>query len=182
MKISKTALKKLEKQIKEDVKAAIADVMVHEVFETVRDIVLHHVQVDVYDKYEPNTDTNPRAYRRRYENQGLGDENNIVYEVEGNGTLVVWNIAKFNPRNRPNTFFSTEKRKHDILQKLIIDGWSTATSDSPTWMQPRPFIANANKSLNQGGSNFSDLDKAFETGLARFQIYKRGTKGVNVNG
>ena len=173
MKISKAALKKLEKQIKEDVQAAIMDTLEHEVFETVRDVVLHHVQVDVYDKYEPNADSNPRAYRRRYENQGLGDENNVVYDIEGNKELVVWNIAKFNPHNKPNTFFSTDKRKHDILQKLIIDGWSTATTDSPPWMQPRPFLANAERSLEKGGNHHSDLDKAFETGLERFQIYKK---------
>ena len=85
------SLKELEKQIAADVKKAVVDTLQNEVFELVKDIVLSHVQTDVYDVY------NPKIYERRYDHEGLGDENNVAYEIENDETLVVWNIAKYNP-------------------------------------------------------------------------------------
>ena len=163
------ALKQLEKQIKNDVQQAVIKTLEAEVFELVRDIMSHHIQTDVYDVYSP------KIYKRRYTNQGLLDERNIVYDIERGKELVVWNIAKMNSRNNRNASFSLEKRKENLLQTIIIDGWSTATKDSPVWSQPRPFISNANRSLSRGGAHFSDLDDAFASGLGRFGINKINT-------
>jgi hypothetical protein len=160
--------KDLEKQIKKTVQAAITDTLENEVFEVIKEVILNRAQNDVYDVYSP------RVYRRRRSSQGLLDENNIVYDLEKNGqTLVVWNIAKFNPNNNPHAAFSTEKRKHNILQKLIIDGWSKVQPDDPAYMHPRPFIANANKDLRRGGDHRKSLESAFEEGLARHGITKK---------
>jgi len=163
--------KDLEKQIKKGIQESIADTLENEVFEVVREIVLNRIQNDVYDVYKP------KVYIRRHTTQGLMDENNIVYDLENNKkTLVVWNIAKYNPHNSPTTAFSTEKRKHNILQKLIIDGWRNVKPDDPAYRQPRPFIANANKELKRGGSHRKSLEEAFELGLARHGINKKTTR------
>ena len=164
--------------IRKQVQEAVQDTLQNEVFEVIRDVVLGKVQSDVYDVYDP------RRYRRRSDNspdgggQGLGDKNNIIFQLEGretnqrSKTLVVWNIAKFNPWNNPHQAFSTAKRKDNILQRLIIDGWSRTTDDSPAWMQPRPFIASAQRAIDRGGEYRSSLEEAFETGLARHGIHK----------
>ena len=161
-------LKDLEKQIKKDVQAAITDTLENEVFEVIKDVVLNRIQNDVYDVY------NPKVYVRRRASQGLLDERNVVYDLEKNGkTLVVWNIAKLNPRNNPHANFSSEKRKNNILQKLIIDGWQKVKPDDPAYKHPRPFIANANKDLSRGGNHRKSLESAFDEGLARHGIHKK---------
>lgn len=160
--------KDLEKQIKKDAQAALTDTLENEVFEVIREVILNRVQNDVYDVY------NPDVYIRRGSSQGLLDENNVVYDLEKNGkTLVVWSIAKFNPHNNPNASFSTAKRKDNILQRLIIDGWRKVKPDDPAYKHPRPFIANANKDLRRGGDHRKSLEKAFEEGLARHGIHKK---------
>jgi len=160
--------KDLEKQMKKDIQAAITDTLENEVFEVIRDVILNRVQNDVYDVYKP------KAYVRRRTSQGLLDERNVVYDLEKNGqSLVVWNIAKFNPHNNPNATFSTEKRKNNILQKLIIDGWTKVKPDDPAYKHPRPFIANAKKDLSRSGDHRKSLESAFEEGLARHGIYKK---------
>ena len=161
-------LKDLEKQMKKEIQAAITDTLENEVFEAIRDVVLNRVQNDVYDVYSP------KVYVRRRTRQGLLDEKNVVYDLEKNGqSLVVWNIAKFNPHNNPNSTFSTEKRKNNILQKLIIDGWTKVKPDDPAYKQPRPFMANAKKDLARGGDHRKSLESAFKEGLARHGIYKK---------
>lgn len=160
--------KDLEKQIKEDVQAALTDTMENEVFAVVREVVLSRIQNDVYDVYKP------KVYIRRHTSQGLMDKNNVVYELEKNGqVLVVWNIAKYNPHNNPHATFSTEKRKQNILQKLIIDGWSKVKPDDSAYKHPRPFIANANRELQRGGDHRKSLEEAFEAGLARQGLSKK---------
>jgi hypothetical protein len=170
--------KDLEKQIRKHVQEAVTDTLQLEVFNVVKEVVLDRIQTDVYDVY------NPQSYIRRSDGntsggQGLGDSNNIVFELEGRATnttgktLVVWNIAKFNPRNRRSESFSTAKRKENILQTLIIDGWSRADADSPVWQQPRPFIENANKALSKGGTHRKSLEEAFDIGLERHGITKK---------
>ena len=165
----------LERQIRKDVHMAVQDSLETEVFEVVKEVVVDRVQKDVYDVY------NPKVYKRRSDGnpdggQGLGDKNNVVYELEGRATktkgktLTVWNIAKANPRNNPNQAFSTAKRKDNILQKIIIDGWSNAGADAPAWKQPRPFIEKANEALQPGGEHRGSLEEAFDTGLARHGI------------
>ena len=168
MKIVKS-LKELGKQIQEDIQKAVADTLQNEVFELVRDVMISHVYTDVYDVYDPT------VYRRRRGNQGLSDEDNIVYEIENRGSLVVWNIAKYNPyRNgRPVfTSFSTEKRKTNILQTLIIDGYQNYSGDAP-YALPRPFIANAARDLSKNGKHYNDLQEAFDDGLKRHGIYRK---------
>ena len=168
MKLIKS-LKEFEKQVQEDIQKAVLDTLQNEVFELIRDIVIGHVHTDVYDVYDPV------KYRRRRDNQGLSDEDNIVYEIENRGTLVVWNIAKYNPYRggRPVfTSFSTEKRKSNILQTLIIDGYQNYTGDAP-YALPRPFIANAARDLSMNGKHYGDLKEAFDDGLKRHGIYRK---------
>ena len=173
------SFKDLEKQIRKHVHEAVEDTMQVEVFNIVREVVLDRIQRDVYDVYTPQ-----RYIRRSDGNpdgggQGLGDRNNIVFQLEGRATnkkgktLVVWNIAKYNPRNNPHQAFSTAKRKDNILQQLIIDGWSNADADAPVWQQPRPFIERANEALKPGGEHRQSLEEAFETGLERHGITKK---------
>jgi len=160
--------KDLEKQIKKDVQAAITDTLENEVFEVIREVMLNRIQNDVYDVYSP------QVYARRGSSQGLLDENNVVCDLEKNGkALVVWNMAKFNPRNNRNSNFSTEKRKTNILQKLIIDGWSKVKPDDPAYKQPRPFMKNTNRDLRRGGDHRKSFENAFEEGLARHGIIKK---------
>ena len=162
-------VQELEKQITEDIKKALVNTLQNEVFELVRDVVIEHVHTDVYDVYDPV------IYRRRRVNQGLSDEDNVVYEIENDETLVVWNIAKYNPyRNNMPIFssFSTEKRKDNILQTLIIDGYQNYGGDAP-YALPRPFIENAGKDLSKGGKHFNDLSEAFDEGLKRHNIYRK---------
>jgi hypothetical protein len=167
------SFKELEKYIHEDIQKAVVDTLKNEVFELARDVVINHVQADVYDVYDP------AVYRRRQENQGLIDEDNIVYEIEDDGTLVVWDIAKYNPykNGRPiKTSFSTEKRKNNVLQTLIIDGYQNYQGDAP-YALPRPFIENVGTDLSKGGKHYNDLDEAFEDGLKRHGINKKTNRG-----
>ena len=144
----------LERRIRKDLHTALEDCLENEVFEAVKEVVVERVQKDVNDVYSPE------VYRRRSDGnpdggQGLGDKNNVACELEGRATsnkgktLAVWNIAKANPRNNPNQSFSTAKRKDNILQKIIIDGWSNAGADAPVWKQPRPFTERANDAYSR---------------------------------
>ena len=171
--------KDLENQIRKDVHIALQDSLETEVFTAVKEAVIDRVQKDVYDVYSP------QVYKRRSDGnpdggQGLGDKSNVVYELEGRATktkgktLTVWNIAKPNPRNNPNQAFSTAKRKDNILQKIIIDGWTNAGADAPVWRQPRPFIERAIEALAPGGEHRGSLEEAFDMGLARHGFVKTG--------
>ena len=176
------SVKDIKKQILEMAHVAVEDVLQNEVFEVVREVVLDHIAKDVYGAGEPS----PGGYKRRSDNrgdhyntggQGLGDSNNIVFELEGrqsdgqSKTLVVWNIAKLNPRNRKTDSFSdaVTRDKSRLLQTIIIDGWSNPRQ---YWQQPRPFIENARKTLQRGGENRQRLGQAFETGMKRHGFIK----------
>ena len=148
----------------------IEEVLENEVFDVVRDTMLDRVQKDVYDFY--SGEDIPKEYIRRKTNQGLADPTNVVSEIVGKRgrktgrKLRVWNIAKKNPSNNPNQFFSADKKEPDsreLLQPLIIKGWGSATKTSPAYMQPRPFIKSTSEELRGGARE--KLDGAFREGM-----------------
>jgi hypothetical protein len=162
------SIKDLEKTIKADIEKNMVNILEKEVFEIVRKLMIQHIKTDVYGVYGPT------VYERRGNNQGLIDEDNVVYDIKDNA-LVIYNIAKYNPykNNKPMyTTFSKDKRIE--LVNLIVDGYSYRKEVMPPYARPRPFIENTDKDLSKGGQHFNDLDKAFETGLNRYNITKKG--------
>ena len=90
--------------------------------EKVRDIETEEIQENVYDVYEPT------YYKRRYENGGLKDRDNIV--TEG---VVVWKDGlEVQFTNDTMNAWGT-----DYLDKFIEEGYKPKDS---VWNKPRPFV------------------------------------------
>jgi len=172
MKIAKS-FKELEKQIKEDLQKAVVNTLQNEVAEIVKDVIQHHIQTDVYDVYEPEHYERRGPDRGRGKGQGLGDRDNLVEHIEDDQTLVVNQVATYNPYKNYSPVYPHPGSNSPNLVKLIVDGYSGHNSNSAEYAKPRPFMENANSSLSKGGRNYADLDEAFETGLARHGVYKK---------
>lgn len=90
--------------------------------ERVRDIETEEIQENVYDVYEPT------YYKRRYENKGLKDRDNIV--TEG---VVVWRDG-LEVQFTNNTM---NAKGNDYLDEYIEEGYKPKDK---VWNKPRPFV------------------------------------------
>ena len=172
MKIAKS-LKDLERQIKEDLQKAVVDTLLQEVSELAKDVILHHVQTDVYDVYEPEYYERRGPDRGKGRGQGLGDRNNLVERIDDNNALVISEVAVYNPYRNYAPIYPHPGSDNPNLVKLIVDGYAGHGDDSAPYAKPRPFMENAGDALKAGGINHKDLDEAFETGLKRHGIKKK---------
>ena len=80
------SLKELEKELQK----RIDYVLLTDVTDVVTEIMIEHINNDVYAVYEP------RTYRRRMNNGGLSSPDNINSSIEGD-TLIVENNTMANP-------------------------------------------------------------------------------------
>lgn len=176
---AKKVLTNVMKEIKDHMKEVTRDVLTHEVLEVAKDAIVKHVHTDVYEAYTGPTGDGPVQYKRRKNQGGLADKDNIKYSktaMQRYGKLVVENVAKFNPLNsqtgkgwvRRINFADGGVR---TLSEHIISGWSKLPENPQGYMLPRPYMANASETIMSSG----ELDSAFEEGLARHGIFKKKT-------
>lgn len=116
------------KDLKNDLKKDINEVLADEVFSEVKKCELEHIEEDIFSVYSPKT------YKRRAVG-GINDEQNIVSSVK-NMELTVANIVEFN-----DDYGSSNHGRG--LADLINDGEHLKGYfyDYPgEFTQPRPFI------------------------------------------
>lgn len=90
--------KELEKKIAKRIDNALNE----EVADTITNVMRHFIREDVYDSYEPG------IYKRRMEDGGLIDRDNIQAVTDKNGTLYVTNVTLGSPNY---TKWSKKKKK-----------------------------------------------------------------------
>lgn len=155
------------KDLTKKVQNTVNQIAMDEVLDAVKEVEQKHIQEEVYDAY------NPIAYKRRYYDNGLIADDNIVGELNGN-TLEVRNTTQPNASiSKPPTPYNSS----DITQfskwiefgetyngnaKLLFDG---NRSDEP-WANPRPFTANTIEDLKQNKQHI----KALKEGLKKRNI------------
>lgn len=135
-----------------DIKSDIEYVLMDEVLDTVKEIVLKHIEDDVYSVYKPS------VYKRRGNSGGLSDPDNIVGTVK-NMELEVENIASFN-----EDYGSSNKGNE--LAELVNDGDRVGgyMYDYPgSFNQPRPFIDNTIEEIE----NTNLVEDALSKGLKK---------------
>lgn len=119
-------LKELEKELRKRIDIA----MLTDVTQTVSEVMIDHIQQDVYDTYEPT------VYNRRWDNGGLADPNNVVSSMEGN-TLIVENYTLGNQY--------INGRNGDVSKnynKPIVNIIETGVGYDTRFNMKRPFIEN----------------------------------------
>lgn len=135
-----------------DIKSDIEDVLMDEVLDTAKEIVLKHIEDDVYSVYKPS------VYKRRGNSGGLSDPDNIVGTVK-NMELEIENIASFN-----EDYGSSNKGNE--LAELVNDGDRVGRYmyDYPgSFNQPRPFIDNTIEEIE----NTNLVEDALSKGLKK---------------
>ena len=148
----------LEKHLKKQIKDALASEVKSEVVETER----RHIKKDVYEVYKP------KMYKRRKDNGGLLDEENIVGTMISDDTLQVTNETPANPYGIPQEQVTTDKNLAMLIE--YGDGgaggnnfYDFPSEDDSSYMNPRPFTANTIEELSQTKAHV----KAFKEGLKR---------------
>lgn len=137
------------KGVEKYIERALNDALEHEVFTTVRDLEMEHIQVDVFDIYP-----NPVIYERR-SNGGIDDLDNIVKSRPvKNGILEVENRTEFNPG------YYTENSGEGLVGLIEHgDGWNGYYYDysAKPYASPRPFIANTRNELVKNKAHMTAL-------------------------
>lgn len=166
MQLSKRGVKMPEfktfKELETYLKTKIKDSLEHEVKSEIVETERRHIQTDVYDVYKP------KMYKRRKDNGGLMDKENIIGTMISNDTLEIINNTPPNPYGTPQERVSVNKD----LPMLVEGGDGVGGNnfyDFPsdekdaTYMFPRPFTANTIEELSQTKAHV----KAFKEGLKR---------------
>lgn len=135
-------------ELKHELDKKIKKAMEKEVAETVRETMQTHIATDVYDAY------NPKLYKRRYGNDGLIADSNIISRYDDiSNTLTTTNITVGN-----NNFSPT-----DNYLSPIIESGEGYNFDFEYFNIPRPFVRNTYEELIEYGW----AQKALEIGLKR---------------
>lgn len=144
------------------VQDAINESLKSEVADTVQKTMIARIDMDVYRRYSP------ADYIRRKENGGLSDPKNIVSDLVSDGVLEVENGTEFNTSSKASRDHSYRTENYGWELSGLIeygDGWNGYFYDYPFenrgYMEPRPFIANTRKQLEQS----KDYVKALKQGL-----------------
>lgn len=122
----------------------VQDTMVNEVADAVKDNMAEAVQTSVYDAY------NPMYYKRRMQNGGLIDKDNMEVTEIPNG-IVVRDVAPLD-----NGY-----RKDFSLDEIIVNGWGNQPFE-------RDFYSQCKENLEQN----NDHVEALKQGLKK--------RGINV--
>lgn len=118
-------LKELEKELRKRIDVA----MLTDVAQAASDVMIDHIQQDVYDVYEPF------YYDRRYDDGGLADPNNIVSSIEGN-TLIIENYTLGN--QYVGGYWGISKNTDKPISNIIETGIGYDTR----FNMKRPFMKN----------------------------------------
>lgn len=115
------------------------NILFDEVFESVSNVQLEHIDKDVMSVYRP------AEYERR--DNGLESPKNIWASRSAQNELVVENMTSFNPD------YGTENYGYGLVGLIEYgDGWRGFFYDyqsekNTRYLKPRPFIANTKKDL-----------------------------------
>lgn len=147
------------KELETYLKTKIKDSLEHEVKSEIVETERRHIQTDVYDVYKP------KMYKRRKDNGGLMDKENIVGTMISNDTLEIVNNTPPNPYGIPQEQVTTDKNL-----AMLVEGGDGASGyfdfpseDDNSYMSPRPFTANTIEELSQTKAHV----KVFKEGLKR---------------
>ena len=111
-----------------------------DVGEKVKEIMLEHIEEDVYNAYEPET------YVRRGDNGGISDPENIIIKAEFDGAISIENITVGREFYFDNREPVRSKNADSYITPIIergrgYDYWSKSF--------PRPFIKNTAEELKK---------------------------------
>lgn len=139
------------KGLNEYIQKQINDTLKNEVFETVREVELEHIENDVLAIYEPN------QYLRR-DSRGINDPQNIIFSSLKDGILEIENITKFNPD------YETANTGYGLVGLIEFgDKWNGFRYEYPhiggisPYNRSRPFIANTKTELKKEKQHISAL-------------------------
>lgn len=146
------------------------DIMMHEVADAVAEILMRHIQSDIYGAYTPKViqwgkSNVPTGWRRLNDHEiQYARRGSLTYGALGmyreiqNGTLFVTSDAEV---NQP-VIGSWNSSDHGAFLGLLEDGPSRVFSG----VGPRPVINNAQAEID----NSPEIEEAYERGLKRHGI------------
>lgn len=132
-------LKELKKELKKRINLALDE----NVTDVIKDVMTDHIIQDVYDAYEPV------GYSRRFDNDGLLDEENIVSTVNDNNELSVRNVTTGSRYYTVNEKKYTSKNYNKPIARIIESGNGYDVHNWDYDGVPRPFIKNTRDDLEQ---------------------------------
>lgn len=144
----------LEKHLKKQIKDALASEVKSEVVETER----RHIKKDVYEVYKP------KMYKRRKDNGGLLDKENIVGTMISEDTLQVTNETPPNPYGVPQERVSVNKDLAMLVEMGDGAGGNNfydfpSDDENSAYMNPRTFTANTIEELKNSKAHVTSLQK-----------------------
>lgn len=95
--------------------------------DAIKEELQDRIQEKIYDKYSPS------HYRRRGENGGLLDKDNMIVDVVHHGETILLNITNITPPSNPK---DKQLDSDKSLLENLEDGYG---SKSYAWNQPRPL-------------------------------------------
>lgn len=146
--IDKKSLNKVMNNVNRKIANDAQQVIEKKVVPYTKQVMSEHVQKDVYNVYSP------KYYVRRANAGGLIDERNIVSNVSRDSFT---NLVFFKIELENNTPFNAETSIKDSLAVFINNGVS---SSSEPYLQPRPFLEEANVEIKL------NAQKIFKSGMA----------------
>lgn len=129
-------LQELRNEIMKRVNASLKE----DVGEKVKEIMLEHIETDVYNSYEPKT------YSRRGDDGGLSDPDNIVVQREYDGAVSIENVTV----GREFYFQDREAIRSDNADSPLAPIIETGKGyDYWNKSFPRPFVKNTVEEIVQ---------------------------------
>lgn len=129
-------LQELRNEIMKRVNASLKE----DVGEKVKEIMLEHIETDVYNAYEPKT------YSRRGDDGGLSDPDNIVVQREYDGAVSIENVTV----GREFYFQDREAIRSDNADSPLAPIIETGKGyDYWNKSFPRPFVKNTVEEIVQ---------------------------------
>lgn len=148
------SLKDLEKYLQQQVNKSLE----RDVTPVVKKIMIEQIEDTVYSAYSPS------EYKRRGQDEGLADPENIGGVMVGN-TLEVINATQTNPDIYINHERYDSQNEGDYLTPIIEygQGYDFARENGNAgYERPRPFISNTREKLKSTGAHVTALKKGLK--------------------
>lgn len=120
--------------------------------ETVTDVMLEHIVSDVYEEYIPTT------YKRRYNNGGLADPDNIITYLDEYGRLYVEQFTLGDKYYKMGDYILISSN----YGKPIADIIETGEGYDIVSPGARPFLHNTREDLRKNKQHVSALKKGLK--------------------
>jgi len=157
------------KDLQKTLQLKITKALENEVTNKVKDVMVKHIEDDVYSKYTPSR-TSQNSYDRRGIDEGLADPSNIGGVMVGD-TLEVFNATVGNPDITINDVTYQSQNEGEYLTPIIEygQGYDFSNDGNSGYEKPRPFVKNTRDELKQTKTHV----KALKQGLKN--------QGINVD-